>query len=64
MAGARIGEVSCPTRYQEDASSINLRRSIKYGLGVLRTSLQYRLHKTGLRHYRYLEPQASPALPA
>src|SRR5579871_1671428 len=38
VAGARIGEVSCPTRYQEDASSINLRRSIKYGLGVLRTS--------------------------
>jgi glycosyltransferase involved in cell wall biosynthesis len=64
VAGARIGEVSCPTRYQEDASSINLRRSIKYGLGVLRTSLQYRLHKTGLRHYRYLEPRPQPTLPA
>jgi glycosyltransferase involved in cell wall biosynthesis len=64
VAGARIGEVSCPTRYQEDASSINLRRSIKYGLGVLRTSLQYRLHKTGLRRYPYLEPRPQPALPA
>ena len=64
MAGARIGEVSCPTRYQEDASSINLRRSVKYGLGVLRTSLQYRLHKAGLRRYAYLEPKPRPALPA
>lgn len=62
VAGARIGEVSCPTRYQADASSINLRRSIKYGLGVLRTSLQYRLLKTGLRHYSYLDLAAAPAV--
>jgi len=55
VAGARIGELSCPTRYQDDASSINLRRSIKYGLGVLQTSLQYRLHKMRLRQYSYLE---------
>ena len=54
-AGARIGEVSCPTRYQADASSINLRRSIRYGLGVLRTSGQYRVHKYGLRRYPYLD---------
>jgi glycosyltransferase involved in cell wall biosynthesis len=53
--GARIGEVSCPTRYQAESSSINLRRSIKYGLGVLRTSGQYRLHKHGLRRYPYLD---------
>jgi glycosyltransferase involved in cell wall biosynthesis len=53
--GARIGEVSCPTRYQAESSSINLRRSIKYGLGVLRTSGQYRLHKHGLRNYPYLD---------
>jgi glycosyltransferase involved in cell wall biosynthesis len=54
-AGARIGEVSCPTRYQADSSSINLRRSIRYGLGVLRTSGQYRMHKHGLRRYPYLD---------
>ncbi len=54
-AGARIGELSCPTRYQQDASSINLRRSIRYGLGVLRTSVEYWLHKHGLRAFRYLE---------
>jgi glycosyltransferase involved in cell wall biosynthesis len=59
-AAARIGEVSCPTRYQADSSSINLRRSIRYGLGVLRTCGQYRLHKLGLRHYPYLE--IDPAL--
>jgi glycosyltransferase involved in cell wall biosynthesis len=42
--GYRIGEISCPTRYFEDASSINFSRSVKYGLGVLSTSLKYRLH--------------------
>lgn len=46
--GLRIGEVSCPTKYFEDASSINFRRSVVYGFGVLRTSLAYRLHKWGL----------------
>jgi glycosyltransferase involved in cell wall biosynthesis len=54
-AGARIGEVSCPTRYDTDSSSINLRRSIRYGLGVLRTCGQYWLHKHGLRRCDYLD---------
>ena len=54
-AGARIGELSCPTRYMEEASSINLRRSVTYGLGVLRTSSDYWLHKRGLRHVEYLD---------
>ncbi|HEV2936379.1 MAG TPA: hypothetical protein VGY96_24920, partial [Streptosporangiaceae bacterium] len=54
-AGARIGEVSCPTRYDTDSSSINLRRSIRYGLGVLRTCVQYVLHKHGLRRCDYLD---------
>jgi glycosyltransferase involved in cell wall biosynthesis len=40
--GFRIGEISCPTRYQPGASSINFRRSVVYGLGVLGTSMQYR----------------------
>jgi glycosyltransferase involved in cell wall biosynthesis len=40
-----IGEVSCPTKYFSEASSINLKRSIKYGLGVLEVSFKYRLHK-------------------
>jgi hypothetical protein len=42
---ARFGEISCPTKYFPEASSINLSRSIKYGLGVLFTSIQYRLQK-------------------
>lgn len=48
MAGFEIAEITCPTKYFEEASSINLRRSIKYGMGVLRTSLGYFFHKTGL----------------
>jgi glycosyltransferase involved in cell wall biosynthesis len=47
--GFRIGEISCPTRYFPEASSINLRRSVVYGLGVLRTSMAFRLHRWGWR---------------
>jgi glycosyltransferase involved in cell wall biosynthesis len=46
--GYRIGEITCPTRYFADASSINFRRSVKYGLGVLKTAVQFRLQKWGL----------------
>ncbi|MBE7466660.1 MAG: glycosyltransferase family 2 protein [Planctomycetes bacterium] len=48
--GFRIGEVSCPTKYFEEASSINFRRSCTYGLGCLWTSVQYRLSRWGLLH--------------
>jgi glycosyltransferase involved in cell wall biosynthesis len=48
MAGFEIGEVTCPTKYFEEASSINFRRSAKYGMGVLRVSLTHRFHKWGL----------------
>ncbi len=54
-AGARIGEISCPTRYQADASSINLRRSIRYGFGVLRTSADYWMHSHGVSRCPYLD---------
>ncbi|HEY5384946.1 MAG TPA: glycosyltransferase family 2 protein [Acidimicrobiales bacterium] len=54
-AGARIGEVSCPTSYHADASSINFRRSVRYGMGVLKTSFEYRWSKAGLKSYPYLE---------
>lgn len=46
--GFDIGEVTCPTKYFEEASSINLKRSIQYGLGVLRVSLIHRLCKWGI----------------
>ena len=61
-AGARIGELSCPTRYAADSSSIDLINSIRYGLGVLRTSAQYRLSQWGLRRYAYLNLDPSRAL--
>ncbi len=47
-AGFRIGEVSCPTRYFPEASSIDFRRSVTYGLGVLATAATLRLHRWGL----------------
>jgi glycosyltransferase involved in cell wall biosynthesis len=60
--GATIGELSCPTRYAQDSSSINFRRSVRYGIGVLQTTVQYRLHSSGARHYPYLEvPTRDPA---
>jgi glycosyltransferase involved in cell wall biosynthesis len=46
--GFRIGEISCPTKYFADASSINFRRSVTYGFGVLSTSLKFLLMKSGL----------------
>ncbi|MBU1910522.1 MAG: glycosyltransferase family 2 protein, partial [Verrucomicrobia bacterium] len=48
----RIGELSCPTRYFAEASSINFRRSMKYGLGVLHSTLQLALHQRGWRNER------------
>lgn len=50
--GYEIGEVTCPTKYFDDASSINLWRSSVYGIGVLRVSLVYRLCKWGLMRSR------------
>lgn len=46
--GFAIGEISCPTKYFPEASSINFKRSCIYGLGVLKTSMHYRLAKMGL----------------
>ena len=48
--GFRIGEVSCPTKYFKEASSINFRRSVRYGLEVLQTTLQFALQRAGIAH--------------
>jgi len=48
--GYRIGEVSCPTKYFEGASSINFRRSVRYGLEVLQTTVQFALQRAGIVH--------------
>lgn len=54
--GYRIGEVSCPTRYFDEASSINFPRSVKYGIGVLGTTLKCYLQKSGIARYRLFSP--------
>ena len=57
--GFRVGEISCPTKYFADASSINFRRSVVYGLGVVKTSLRFRLQRWGLvRSAIYASPPA------
>src|SRR5437763_10936713 len=56
--GFKIGEVSCPTRYFPEASSINFRRSVRYGLGVLATTLKFALQKAGIAHFRLFNPDA------
>jgi len=53
--GFDIAEVSCPTKYFEEASSINFKRSVKYGLGVLSVSCQHFLQKTGLFKFKIYE---------
>jgi glycosyltransferase involved in cell wall biosynthesis len=59
--GYTIGEVSCPTKYFAEASSINLHRSIRYGLGCLWTAFSFRLAKMGIIHSR-LFPKKQVAL--
>lgn len=55
-AGFAIGEISCPTVYFEDASSINFPRSVRYGMGVLRTSLQFFLQRHKLARFPIFDP--------
>ena len=64
--GFRIGEVSCPTKYFEEASSINFARSVTYGLGVLRTTLQFALQRWGVANFRIFNEKGrrlEPGLP-
>jgi len=56
LAGFEIGEVSCPAAYFEEASSINFRRSVRYGFGVLWTSFQGLLHRHDLVRSRIFDP--------
>lgn len=50
--GYRIGELSCPTRYFKEASSINFTNSVVYGLGVLKTGIKFRAQELGLTHFK------------
>jgi len=62
--GFTIGEVSCPTKYFPEASSINLRRSIRYGFGCLSTGLTFRLAKMGLARSKLFPRPATGLVPA
>lgn len=61
--GYRVGEISCPTRYFEDASSINFSRSVKYGFGVLATALKFRLHRWGIFKTKLFRERGQKILP-
>jgi hypothetical protein len=69
-AGFNLGEISCPTKYFPEASSINFRRSCIYGLGVLRTAITYRLCRWGLGNTILFAapaatlPSSPPAMPS
>jgi glycosyltransferase involved in cell wall biosynthesis len=62
--GYRIGEISCPTRYMAEASSINFRRSVIYGFGVLGTAVAFRLQRWGLAGSRLFSRQVHVPLSA
>ena len=67
--GFRIGEITCPTKYFEEASSIRFAKSVRYGFGVLGAAAQFRLARLGLVHPRFLaadgrrltDPGSAPA---
>lgn len=61
FAGYQIGEITCPTLYMEDASSISFRRSVQYGLGIIRSTIEYKLckwHLLSARRYKLVTHNA------
>lgn len=62
MAGLTIGEITCPARYFEGASSINFGRACIYGFGVLKTTLQFVLHRWGIRKFALFDLEAGRKL--
>jgi hypothetical protein len=64
LFGYRIGELSCPAHYFADASSINFRRSVMYGLGVLRICLRAILHRWGIRTFSLFSWRTARSLTA
>lgn len=61
--GYRIGEISCPARYEPDSSSIDFRRSLIYGLGVLWTSVQFVLQRLGVARFAIFDPNGRRLAP-
>lgn len=63
-SGFQIGEISCPAAYFDQASSIDFRRSVRYGIGVLATSLQLLAHRRGWAAFRIFDPEGRRLEPA
>jgi glycosyltransferase involved in cell wall biosynthesis len=63
VGGLPIGEIAVPTRYFREASSVNFRRSVVYGLSTLRVVTRFLLHRTGLRRSRKLSPNGTTSEP-
>ena len=63
MMGFRIGEVSCPTKYFKEASSISFKRSLRYGLGVLATTMKFFFHKLGIIKHPLFQQTAKKHTP-
>ncbi len=61
--GFRVGEISCPTKYFEEASSINFQRSVTYGFGVLGTAMACRFKRWGIAHPAFLADAPAERLP-
>lgn len=61
--GYRIGEISCPTRYFHEASSINFAKSVKYGLGVIWTTVKYILARYGIKRFSFLQKKERETIP-
>jgi len=61
--GFPIGEISCPTKYFKEASSINFKRSVEYGLGVLGTTLSFVAHKMGIIHLARFDAMGRKVVP-
>jgi len=57
VGGMRIGEIAVPTRYFEEASSVNFKRSVVYGLSTLKVVARFLLHRTGIRRSAKLRPR-------
>jgi len=62
--GFHLGEMSCPTRYRAESSSINFSRSVRYGLGVIATSVRFRLTRMNIVNSHLFRSPAEKALPA
>lgn len=58
----QVGEISCPTRYFDEASSIRFGHSVKYGFGVLNATMKCFLQRLGLAHFRFLDPNGHKLL--